>query len=31
MCEGLSYQIINTSGVNHAVFSYYSKFAKIII
>ena len=31
MCEKLSYQIINTSTVNQAVFCYYQKFAKIII
>ena len=31
MCEELSYQIINTSAVNQAVFCYYPKFAKIII
>ena len=31
MCEELSYQIINTSAVNQAVFCYYQKFAKIII
>ena len=31
MREGLSYQIINTSAVNQAVFCYYLKFAKIII
>ena len=30
MCEELSYQIINTSAVNHAVFCYYQKFSKII-
>ena len=30
-CERLSYQIINTSAVNQAVFCYYQKFAKIII
>ena len=31
MCDELSYQIINISAVNHAVFCYYQKFAKIII
>ena len=31
MCEELSYQIINTSAVNQAVFCYYQKFAKIVI
>ena len=31
MCEELSYQIINISVVNHAVFCCYQKFAKIII
>ena len=31
MCEGLSYEIINISAVNQAVFCYYEKFAKIII
>ena len=31
MCEELSYQIINTSTVNQAVFCYYQKFAKIVI
>ena len=31
MCEELSYQIINTSAVNQAVFCYYYKFTKIII
>ena len=31
MCEELSYQIINTSTVNQAVFCCYQKFAKIII
>ena len=31
MCEELSYQIINTSAVNQALFCYYQKFAKIII
>ena len=31
MCEELSYQIINTSAVNQAIFCYYQKFAKIII
>ena len=31
MCEELSYQIINTSAVNEAVFCYYYKFQKIII
>ena len=31
MCEELSFQIINTSAVNQAVFCYYYKFAKIII
>ena len=31
MCENFSYQIINTSAVNQAVFCYYKKFAKIII
>ena len=31
MCEELSYQIINISAVNQAVFCYYQKFAKIII
>ena len=30
MCEKLSYQIINISPVNQAVFCYYWKFAKII-
>ena len=30
MCEELSYQIINVSAVNQAVFCYYCKFAKII-
>ena len=31
MCEGLSYQIMNTSAVNQAVFCYYKNIAKIII
>ena len=31
MCEELSYQIINTSAVNQAVFCYYLNIAKIII
>ena len=31
MCENFSYQIINTSAVNQAVFCYYKKFVKIII
>ena len=31
MCEELSYQIINTSAVNQAVFCYYYNIAKIII
>ena len=31
MCEELSYQIINTSAVNQAVFCYYKKLAKVII
>ena len=31
MCEKLSYQIINTSAVNQAVFCYYGNIAKIII
>ena len=31
MCEGLFYQIINTSAVNQAVFCYYCNIAKIII
>ena len=31
MCEEISYQIINISAVNQAVFCYYYKFAKIII
>ena len=31
MGEELSYQVINTSAVNQAVFSYYYKFAKIIV
>ena len=31
MCEGLSYQITNTTAVNQAVFCYYQKFAKIIV
>ena len=31
MCEDLSYQIINTSAVNQAVFFYYQNIAKIII
>ena len=31
MCEKLSYQIINISAVNQAVFCYYQKFSKIII
>ena len=31
MCEELSYQIINTSAVNQAVFCYYENIAKIII
>ena len=31
MCEELSFQIINTSAVNQAVFCYYYKFAKIIM
>ena len=31
MCEELSYQIINTAGVNQTVFCYYQKFAEIII
>ena len=31
MCEELSYQIINTSVVNQAVFCYYYNIAKIII
>ena len=31
MCEGISYQIINISAVNEAVFYYYQGFAKIII
>ena len=31
MCEELSYQIINISAVNQAVFRYYKKFAKAII
>ena len=30
MCEERSYQIINISAVNQAVFCYYYKFAKII-
>ena len=30
MCEGVSYQVKNTSAVNQAVFCYYYKFAKII-
>ena len=30
MCEELSYQIINISAVNQAVFCYYYKFSKII-
>ena len=30
MCEELSYQILNLSAVNQAVFCYYEKFAKII-
>ena len=29
MCEELSYQIINISAVNQAIFCYYYKFAKI--
>ena len=31
MCEGLSYQIMNTSAVNQAVFCYYLNIAKIVI
>ena len=31
MYEGISYQIMNTSAVNQAVFCYYYKFANIII
>ena len=31
MCDELSYQIINISAVNQAVFCYYWKFAKLII
>ena len=31
MCEELSYQIINISAVNQAVFCYYQKFSKFII
>ena len=31
MCEELSYQIINTSAVNQAVFCYYYNIVKIII
>ena len=31
MCEKLSYQIINTLAVSHAVVCYYEKFWKIII
>ena len=31
MCEELSYEIINISAVNEAVFCYYWKFARIII
>ena len=31
MCEELSYQIINTSAGNQALFCYYYKFIKIII
>ena len=31
MCEELSYQIINISAVNQAVFCYYQKFPKFII
>ena len=31
MCGELSYQNINNSAVNQAVFSYYWKFANIII
>ena len=30
MSEELSYQIINTSAVNQAVFCYYKTFAKVI-
>ena len=30
MCEEFSYQIINISAVNQAIFCYYKKFAKII-
>ena len=30
MCEELSYEIINISAVNQAVFYYYQNFAKII-
>ena len=31
MCEEISYQIINISAANQAVFFYYYKFAKIIL
>ena len=31
MCEKLSYQIINTSAVNQAVFCYYENIEKLII
>ena len=31
MYEELSYQIVNTSAVNQAVFCYYWKFPKIIV